>query len=349
MTANGYKLIIHVAFVCIFLIVFLPVIIFLLKTRRQRLSDILAYFDQAAVKCYYVQFRPSQPVGSRTKDDFDRDIKKQFSWLFYVPPLLLLFALVLFLIIGADQTLVSWFKLDSGKGFAFSGLGMSALAGAAIWIVSDELDRLRRRDFTTTDVYNYVFRLLLATPFAWALSRILAETAGLPVALFLGGFPSTTLFQIARRIGAKQLNLGDDPATGALELESLQCVNKANAERYQDEGIQTISQLAYCDPIETTLRTNFDFNYVVDCVSQALLWIYLPNRGTTLFPLSLRGAQEVTSFVSALNGAGAAHDKALIALQAAATQIQVPPEALQLTLEQVDADPYTKFLWEVWH
>src|ERR1039458_7818061 len=179
MTANGYKLIIHVAFVCIFLIVFLPVIIFLLKTRRQRLSDILAYFDQAAVKCYYVQFRPSQPVGSRTKDDFDRDIKKQFSWLFYVPPLLLLFALVLFLIIGADQTLVSWFKLDSGKGFAFSGLGMSALAGAAIWIVSDELDRLRRRDFTTTDVYNYVFRLLLATPFAWALSWILAETAGL--------------------------------------------------------------------------------------------------------------------------------------------------------------------------
>jgi hypothetical protein len=233
--------------------------------------------------------------------------------------------------------------------FSFSGLGMSALAGAATWIISDELDRLRRRDFTTTDVYKYVFRLLFALPFAWALARLLAETAGLPVAFFLGGFPTTTLFQIARRFGAKQLGLADDPATGALELESLKIINKANAERFQDEGIQTISQLAYCDPIEMTFRTNFDFNYVVDCVSQALLWIYLPNRGDTLFPYSLRGAQEASFLIASLRGDRAGSDKAAITLRAVATLIGVPPETLQLTLEQVEADPYTKFLRTVWH
>ena len=45
-------------------------------------------------------------------------------------------------------------------------------------------------------------------------------------------------------------------------------------ERYKDEGITTICGLAYADPIDLTIRTNFDFNYVVDCVSQALMWIY---------------------------------------------------------------------------
>jgi hypothetical protein len=170
------------------------------------------------------------------------------------------------------------------------------------------------------------------------------------VAFFVGAFPTTTFFQIARRFAAKQLSLGDDPVAGALELESLQCVNKANAERFQDEGINTIAQLAYCDPIDLTLRTNFDFNYVVDCVSQALLWIYLPNKGETLVGYSLRGAQEAGSLVAAVKGfVPGEQARAITVLNAAAVALKLPSDALQLTLETVAEEPYTQFLQRVWH
>jgi hypothetical protein len=346
MSAQQYIRIINMVLISLIVLLILPIIIYVARTRKSRLNDIISYFDDDAIKSYYEQFRPSQPLGARSRDEFEKQVRRRYSTWFYVPPLLLFVMLIVSLGWAAVNTLTVWFKLTPFTPFVLTGLGMSALAGAAMWVISDELDRVRRRDFTTTDVYGYVFRILLSVPFGWALAHIVLEAAWLPAAFFLGGFPTTTLFRIARRLGAKQLNLADDPQTGELELEKLQCVNKSNAERFQDEGIMTICQLAYCDPIDLTLRTNFDFNYVVDCVSQALLWIYLPDKVNTIFAYSLRGAQEVVSLVDDIKNNNA---QAIAVRDAAADALKIPPQALQATLEQVAGDPYTLFLKAVWH
>ena len=93
----------------------------------------------------------------------------------------------------------------------------------------------------------------------------------IPIAFFLGAFPTTTLFTLARRFVSQTLKLGDDKESGDLELEKLQSVVKPNAERFKAEDISTITAMAYADPIDLTIRTNFDLNYVVDCMSQALM------------------------------------------------------------------------------
>ena len=116
----------------------------------------------------------------------------------------------------------------------------------------------------------------------------------------LGAFPTGTLFTIARRLASTQLGVADDPQGQGLELEQLQSISKTNAERFYDEGIATIVQLAYTDPIDLTIRTNFDFTYVVDCFSQALLWIYFTDKSKGLAMYSLRGAQEVSSLMNSL-------------------------------------------------
>ena len=121
MQASTYKWIIHAALACVFLAILLPVIIYLLRTRRDRLSDVLAYFDQFAVEAYYKQFRPSQQPDSRSKSAFDDEVRSRFSWVYYVPPLLLLLALVLIFLLGADRTLEAWFKLIPPVSFSFSG------------------------------------------------------------------------------------------------------------------------------------------------------------------------------------------------------------------------------------
>lgn len=381
MPASAYKLIIHIVFGNVLLAMTLPIAVYLLRIRNRRLDDVLAYFNEEAVDCYYKQFQRSRPKTVATKsasdsemdkqsatpesqssgsketlrrdlkESFDQEMRKRFSSLYFIPPILLQVLTALCLLLGADNTLCAWLGLNSASNFVFTPLGMSALAGAGTWTIWDELVRLRKGDFTTTDVYNYSLRLLTAVPFAWVLAHLLVDTARIPIAFFLGAFPTAALFQIARRLAAKQLNLADDPVTGTLELEKLECINKTNAERFQDEGIHTISQLAYCDPIDLTFRTNFCFNYVVECVGQALLGMYLPNRGDSLLPYSLRDARNASFLVAALNGKRSSNEgkEALVTLRALAVLIKVPEETLKLTLERVEQDPYTIFLRHVWH
>jgi hypothetical protein len=224
-----------------------------------------------------------------------------------------------------------------------------------LWVISDELDRLRRRDFTTSDVYYYVFRILIAIPFAWALSKahigagdtVLTVPVTIPLAFFLGAFPTTTLFTFARRIVTQIPKLADDKDSKQLDLEKLQSVMTSNAERFKDEAVNTITGLAYSDPIDLTIRTNFDLNYVVDCVSQALLWIYFGDDTKKLFQYSLRGAQEVAALVSWLTD----DDHKASAEQAvadAAKALNMNELAFRATLAQVAEDPYTVFLIDIW-
>jgi hypothetical protein len=172
----------------------------------------------------------------------------------------------------------------------------------------------------------------------------------IPLAFFLGAFPTTTLFKIARRFTAQTLKLGENQASGTLELEKLQSVGKSNAERFQDEGISTIVALAYTDPVDLTIRTNFDFSYVVDCVSQALAWMYFQDDCAKLIELSMRGAQEITAVVDwSTDGTDAVkQDYAKQAILDAAVKLNMSEKALRTTFAQIIEDPYTEFLVKVW-
>lgn len=335
------------------LLVLYPIGRYLLKPwafRRDRLFGLLA---GDAIHLYYQQFRPgdhipkpdpSQPPPPRrllrrrprppqlpvgdprlTPDDYMRSFCRDFNLWYgrqlYVAPLI---GLALLSTIASAWSIVTLWRCSTGVYSMESvrGLIATSLAGAFVWIISDEIDRLRRRDFTSSDLYYYLFRLLLCVPFGWSLTRFKNDlTTGIPIAFFLGAFPTRTLFTAARRIAAEWLKLGENPDSGALELEKLPTIAKDNAERFKDEGITTISQLAYSDPVDLTIRTNFDFNYVIDCVSQALLWIYIP-QVDALNLLSIRGAQEVAALVSWIHADP--NTKAKATLQAAAKKTGHP-------------------------
>lgn len=117
---------------------------------------------------------------------------------------------------------------------------------------------------------------------------------------------------------------------------------------FNDEGINTIAGMAWPDPIDLTIRTNFDFNYVIDCMNQALLWVYFEDKVHTLYPFSLRGAQEVCFLLDRLNDPNTKPD-AEKTLESAAAVVNMDQRAFLLTLKQVEADPYAKFIRDVWH
>ena len=121
-----------------------------------------------------------------------------------------------------------------------------------------------------------------------------------------------------------------------------------------DEGINTISELAWSDPVDLTLRTNQEFDYVVDCASQALVWVYFGDKTKDvykdLYKVSLRSAHEVTSLIYSLESSDPMRKRlAESALQEAARMLSLAPEALRHTLRQIEEDPFTRFLVTVWH
>lgn len=354
------------------LLVLYPILRFLFSQWSFRQQRIFGNLAGDAVVFYYQQFRPGAAVlkdhppvpqgalrpifpeatSKAYMDAFSTDFYRWYGRKYYIAPVLMLTTVTVTLAVWSEKMLRFWASASRNPE-GLRALTASALAGAVVWVISDALDRLRRRDFTTIDVYYYVFRILLAIPFAWALSvayigdKEVGLSMAIPLAFFLGSFPTQTLFTIARRIGAQQLKLGDDQVSGSLELEKLQAIGKSTAERFKDEGFATITSLAYADPIDLTIRTNFDFNYVVSCVSQALMYIYFGEDSKKLARFSLIGALEIAALLRWTKD----DDKKALAektIQDAAAALNISPEALCINLAQIAEDPYTAFLANVW-
>lgn len=153
----------------------------------------------------------------------------------------------------------------------------------------------------------------------------------------------TTLFTIGRRIGSQQFKLGDDQVSGRLELERLPAMSRRNAERFNDEGVTSICALARTDPVDLTIKTTFDFSYVIDCISQALVWIYFEQAADRVFPPPLRGAREIAILIGGLENPMFA-DNVRKTIADAAAELHVSQETLTITLQQIASNPYTKLL-----
>jgi hypothetical protein len=348
------------------LLVSVPILQFLVgpwAARRNKLVGILA---GAPLRLYYLRFRANVDIakGKKPSDKslndqdfnaaFNRDFGSWYGRRYYVLPVILLVAVTGCCAWWGALEVRGW--IDGMRSIdSMAGLAAAALTGGFMWVISDEIDRLRRCDFTTSDVYYYVFRILLSIPFAWAVTRLqLTLQVGIPTAIFLGAFPTSSLLTIARRFGSQRLGLGDDPGTGELELEKLQSIGKTNAERFKEADVSNIGQLTRVDPVDLAIRTNFDFDYISDCVNEALLWVYVGDETGRLAVFSVRGACEARQLMDDFNDADATKKARAtqtlkdIVAALAAEKVTLTEESLVETLLQVGEDPYTEFLEKIW-
>jgi hypothetical protein len=334
-------------------LVWLPCILHLTVAWGKGSHGCFPRFQSEEIKCYYKLFLPAVDIGRLAKDELQKDFERRFRRLYgrqrYVLPLVLLIVLSAIGFWGTARTLGVWEGISANK-FSFRPMVISAFLGAFVWVVNDQLGRLRNSDLTFHDVYSAAFRFLLAVPFGFCLQPLANPSIGIAVAFLLGVFPTGTLFTMGRRLAVREMRLGEDSTQSINELEKLQSVSRSSAERFTDEGINTISELAWCDPVDLTLRTNQEFDYVVDCESQALVWVYFGDKTKELYKVSLRSAHEVTSLIYSLESSDPERrNLAESALHEAATVLSLSPEAVRHTLRQIEEDPFTRFLVTVWH
>lgn len=370
MTKNHYGVLLWVVCVVSWAAVWLPVLVHLSMTWYRGRNSVFKQFCPEKIRLYYRYFAPTEKLPD--DDQLSRHFELQFARLYgrrrYVIPLILLivvsgcgFCATARSIQLWEGASVFWFERSSDDPLvALPKLAVAGFLGAFTWVVTDQLQRLRSGDLTQHDVAICVLRFLVAIPFGYATSFWATDSFGVPVAFLLGTFPTGTLLKSGQRLLSQKLAIGESESKHGLELESLQSVSRANAERFLEEGVATIAELANSDPVDLALRTNQPVDYVTDCAAQALVWIYFTDKAKLLAKYSLRSVYEVSWFLDRLHIPEAPEphgsqqhqeqrrrQRAEAALVELARELALTPEALHNTLERIVAAPFTRFLLEL--
>jgi len=338
-------------------LLFAPVIHYLINDWVARQREILSSFTKRAIRRYFKIFFFNELGASKNpKLDFTNLYNKRFGRRHFIIPAICLLAVVVFLAVPISWTVFLWLHKESNYRLDLPPLAVAAVAGAYMWVLYDFIRRTQRRDLGPANLYMGSFRFVVAIPLGFAVAALFKDEVGVAIAFLLGAFPTDSLFTLGRRIVISKLNMGNSQEESSYELENLQSIGRAEAERFADEGVARILQLAYADPIGLTIRTNFSFSYVVDCCSQALAWLYFQQDLAKMRRFGLRGGQEISTLVSEIDklcpsGTRSLEDIAKQAkkcLELVAAEMKMDAQALERPMREITEDPYTCFLCDVW-
>lgn len=355
--------------------------LYLWSSWSYRREEVLGAFTDDAIADYFKMFLKGR--DPHYKDNLRRSLEYEYDKRFgrrrYILPVLLLAVIAGLAIFGVVWTILArldlrthgvvltpvlvavprmahvWIATGFQKSVEIPLVAVGALSGAYVWVLSDALARWRRRDMRPVDSWWHSLRFVMAIPLGYSFAAMANPDFGFAAAFFLGMFPTKTLFTVSRRFASRQLSLGAEDDHAESQLQKLEGVDNPVAQRLADEGITTIAQLAWFDPVDLIMRCpSYSFSYVIDLVSQALAWMYFEDKLTVLTPFGIRGAQEVAVLMDELDGVyeedspkAAALAKNAIALSAA--KLEMDPDVVKRTLREIAEDPFTRFIGKIWH
>ncbi|MHA6887381.1 hypothetical protein [Ralstonia pseudosolanacearum] len=335
----------------------MPLVRFLTTGWATKRMDIMGGLNADARLAYFEMF--CRTDGNITVDDamsaFDRLYARGYGRGFFAVPGILLAAVGIVVTTLVTMTCLHRLKypyLPVNPMFDVPDTAMAAIAGGYLWAVNDLISRARRLDFTSADVQWAAFRLIISIPMGYAFAALASKSVGPFVAFALGAFPLGVLTSMLERLTNKTLRIEPTAAEAHDDIVRLQGINRTIVERLAAEDITTVTQIAYCDPVRLVMRSNLTFNFVTDCMNQALAWMYFDEQITVLRPLGLRGAVEIKCLIDEFDNAspdgGSARQRAAAALPMIAAKLGQDEKALQITFRQIAEDPFTVFLHRVW-
>jgi len=347
---------------CGTLIIMIPFSHYVVAGWSARRKDIMDGFDADACVEYFKMFGRSGTTPLQRDQAESQFLMFHARWYgrrFFAMPgvLLLLISLIgVAWLVFTGLDMLKYFQTPPITVVRLPITAMAAAAGAYLWVANDLISRARRLDMAPSDVMWAVMRLAIAIPMGYAFARIATDRLAPFIAFALGAFPLAQLTSMLQRLTNKSLGLEATAAETTDDIIKLQGINRAIVERLSNEDINTITQIAYCDPVRLIMRSSLTFNFVTDCMNQALAWMYLQSDLDILRPLGMRGAVEMRSLIEEFDDAAAidperraAHDRAVAAFPLFAGAVKQDPATLQQVFRQIAEDPYTKFLVRVWN
>jgi hypothetical protein len=324
---------------------------------RAKRKDIMEGFDPNARAAYFKMFCGNEANASpdAAVHKFEKLYAQWYGRRFFLVPGILLFTVTLIeitVIVLTTLHVAGYSKINPL--FDIPSIALAAIAGAYMWVANDLTSRARRLDFSPSDVQWGTLRMVVAVPMGYAFAALAAPAAGPFVAFALGAFPLAPLTSMLRKLANRTLGLEATAEEASDDIIKLQGINKAIVERLANEDVTTISQIAYCDPVELIMRSNLNFIFVTDCMNQALAWMYLEHDLNKIRRLGLRGAVEIKHWLDAYNYTGTEprqildRERARDAFPKIASAIKQELETMLVAFDEIAGDPFTAFLALVW-
>ncbi len=327
-----------------------PLCNFLLYGWKRKQEEVDNSLTSAAKRTYLEVFWNRTFAGGKTPEETVKDVDKEFAYLYrrwygrkrFIVPISILFAIAGFENFYLSSELI---QLLTGNGELSSAV--AAIAGAYTFVTWDFFGRVQRRNLVTADILRGALRMAMAVPLGFAFAALITKGLAPFVAFAVGVFPLDTIKTILRRLVNDRLKLGLGADTAPDQIATLSGVDRSIADRIEDADITTIPQLAWCDPIQLSMRSSLAFDYVVDIVSQALAWVYLADKLPVLRTFGLRGAYEMKVLCDDLaSNDRIVRGKAEAVLPVAAEAANIPLPGFVYALEQIAGDPATHFLYD---
>jgi hypothetical protein len=250
--------------------------------------------------------------------------------------------------------------------FAVPNIALAAIAGAYAWVVASLFDGATRYNLPPQVVLGASLRLAIAIPLGYSIQSIAAPGIAPFFAFALGAFPLAEVQILLKHIATNKLGLETSADHQKDQVSALDGIDQPTADRLEEGDVLTIAQMAYCDPVQLSMRTNLSFNSIVDAQSQALAWIYVGDNLPQLAKIGFRGAIEIAHFYGGLSTESDLNGPANKLLQIASDRTGVPPDkcpaqtpaltrtpipadGLRNAFREIAGDPYTCFLSEVWN
>jgi hypothetical protein len=327
-------------------------------------DDIFGTLSNGAKAQYFRTFQKEQTAPDDSDKAFSDLYHRRYGRYRLITPILILLIALLVLSLMIAETAVKCL-LPSGDAtlqlpLAVPFQAAAALTGAYIWVVSTVIVNASKYTLPPALILNSALRLIAAIPIAYAISSVLGKDSEFVnfVSFAVGAFPLDTTQVILQRLATKKLGLdlstnsGTEPGDQVTRLDG---IDPLTADRLQSADITTISQLAYCDPIQLSMRTNYAFPTVVDMVDQALAWIYLGDKLKDIRPYGIRGAigvfnlyKDMNSDLAETQNPAFATFKAVAVAAKLNDDVTLSQDGLRRGFDEIANDPYVKFLKSLW-
>lgn len=223
---------------------------------------------------------------------------------------------------------------------------MAAVAGY-FWSILDLLDRGRNNDLRPAAVHLLWLRMPMVALFTPALLTLFRDEAKLPLAIAIGVFPLRTITQFLKsRVPLLASSpLQEDTPT----LHLLQGMTEAMQLRFAEDRIERVEHLIYHDPLKLSIRSNIEWELLIDLMDQALLVQHVGAKIEKIRELGFRGGIDLALAWENLNtGDAATLERTEAVLREVARRLEVPYEAVVHLGNILYEDPMIVFLWAEW-
>lgn len=335
-------------------LIMIPVVRYLYVGWSAKREDIMDGQSADARHKYFAMFHRTKNIDK--KDAFNRFEDFYIRWYGrkqYIPAVtLLLFVGLVSSYVGISSAMyLNGSVARDQSPVLLPPLALYALSGGYLWVANDFIRRSRKLDLAPSDIYWGVLRLVVAVPLGYGMSSFFSDIDSVRnfIAFSAGAFPLSEILTNLRKMSLTKSGLKIQDVIGNDNVIKLVGVNADVAERLANEDITTITQLAYCDPIRLAMRSNLTFNFVTDCMNQALAWEYMEERMNKLRPLGLRGAVEIRHLYHSIE-TGTDDEKAAAnsVLDCAARILEQDRITLKMAFFEISGDPFTAYLESIW-